>query len=261
MKLIIQQNMINTISLNKIEAVTRDIPREFISVIPFTTEIICDKELLGQDYIPYGSCRFIELAYELGWKGLSFNENFNYKSCIENRNDMLNDDYIFKIAQAIDFLNSAKNQEFFIRPSNDLKYFSGQVMLGSEAWDFLTDALACESSGTYKLDESMDIVISYPKNIQMEWRYFIIDRKIVSGSIYRQHGQLILSEEKDPDVLKEAQTFADRWLPSDCVVMDLALVDGELKVIEFNCINGSGFYDHDISLVMQSLYNYHQERR
>ena len=38
--------------------------------------------------------------------------------------------------------------------------------------------------------------------------------------------------------------------------MDLALVKEGLKVIEFNCINASGFYDHDVKAIMTSLYEY-----
>jgi len=48
--------------------------------------------------------------------------------------------------------------------------------------------------------------------------------------------------------------FADKWLPNRNVVMDLALVDNELKVIEFNCINCSGFYNHDVRKIFDALY-------
>lgn len=35
--------------------------------------------------------------------------------------------------------------------------------------------------------------------------------------------------------------------------MDLALYDNELKVIEFNCINASGFYDNDIRKIVDAI--------
>jgi hypothetical protein len=63
--------------------------------------------------------------------------------------------------------------------------------------------------------------------------------------------------ELDQKVIDEAQSFADKWLPDSCCVMDLALVDDSLKVIEFNCINSSGFYNHDVSKIFKELYEFH----
>jgi hypothetical protein len=248
--------------LKNVEEATKNFPREFISVIPFSDDIISNEAVIGTDYIPYGSCRFVELSNKLKFKGTHFDlSKFNYVHAILNRDDMLNGDaLISELVQIVAWLkNFPDNQEWFLRPSDDLKYFSGGVMTTIEAITFLEDAMHCESSGTYKLDMDTKIVLGHPKNIQMEWRYFIIGGKIISGSVYRSHGQLIPEMENDPEVLKEAQTFADKWLPDECVVMDLALADGELKVIEFNCINGSGFYDHDIPKIFESWWNYHSK--
>lgn len=107
-----------------------------------------------------------------------------------------------------------------------------------------------------KIDEDLMIILAAPKKIQAEWRWFIVDGKIVDGSMYRAHGQMRQSHEKDPMLVREAQQFADIWLPSPCCVMDLALVDDEMKVIEFNCINSSGFYKHDVDLIFKKLWEY-----
>jgi hypothetical protein len=58
-------------------------------------------------------------------------------------------------------------------------------------------------------------------------------------------------------MIDEAQELANKWLPDQCCVMDLALVEDELKVIEFNCINSSGFYDHDVDAIFKALWKYH----
>ena len=259
MKFLLQQNLIFDQSLMKVAEASKDFPREFISIIPFSDDIISNEAIAGTDYIPYGSCRLVELANKLNFKGTHFDlSKFNYRTACDHRDDMLNSDaLILDLIKIVDWLkNFPDNQEWFIRPSNDLKYFSGEIMTTKEIKTFLSDALNCESSGTYKLDSDTQIVLASPKNIQMEWRYFIIDRKIISGSSYQSHGQLIPKREDDPEVLAEAQTFADKWLPDDCVVMDLALADGELKVIEFNCINGSGFYDHDINAIFSAWWEH-----
>ena len=84
-----------------------------------------------------------------------------------------------------------------------------------------------------------------------------MDRKIVSGSMYRIHNQPYRLREIEKTIIDKAQALADIWLPMDCVVMDTALVDGCIKVIEFNTINSSGFYDNDVGAVFKSLWEYH----
>lgn len=88
------------------------------------------------------------------------------------------------------------------------------------------------------------------------FRWFIVGGKVISGSMYLCRGQFRKERIVDRELIKEAQIFADKWIPSLCCVMDLALVDNELKVVEFNCINSSGFYDTDIEAVFKSLYDF-----
>jgi hypothetical protein len=152
-------------------------------------------------------------------------------------------------------------QEWFIRPSEDLKHFAGQVIEAKECADWLNDAMSLPpESGTYAMSPEMKVVIATPKPIKAEWRWFIVDGKIVDGAMYRAHGQLIKTRELDQDVIQEAQDLANTWLPDPCVVMDTALVGDEVKVIEFNCINSSGFYGHDVNLIFKKLWEYHNEK-
>jgi hypothetical protein len=74
--------------------------------------------------------------------------------------------------------------------------------------------------------------------------------------MYRIRGQRLVKREVDADVIAEAQRLADKWLPNQTCVMDLALTDEGVKVIEFNCFNSSGFYYHDIRAVAEAVTNY-----
>lgn len=234
-------------------------PHEFVGLIPFTDDIISDTPLDGCDYIPYGSTRFTMIASQRKWEGCHFDlARFNYAAATRIRDDMLNDEYILPIVAAITFLKQQPdNSLWFIRPSEDLKQFSGMVIEAKECQDFLTDAMECASSGSYKLDPDTMVVLAKPKNIQAEWRWFIVGGKVISGSMYRHNGQLVKIRENDADVIAEAQLLADKWLPDPCCVMDIALVDDQPKVIEFNCINSSGFYDHDICAIFDALWQHH----
>lgn len=234
-------------------------PTVFCGVIPFSREITGIDDVSDKNFIPYGSTLLTTLGLEHQWKGLHFDlSQFNYASALANRDDMLNDN-VLRLDDAIQFLQTLNPTDtVFVRPSEDLKQFSGQVVDTGECCTWFKSMMECETSGTYKLKPDMLVVVSAPKNIVCEWRYFVVGGKIVSGSIYRIHNQLRSIREDDAAVLKEAQAFADEWLPDSCCVMDLALLkDGQLKVIEFNCINASGFYANDVGAVFDALWAYH----
>jgi hypothetical protein len=260
MKFLIQWNLMNENSLQLVKNAVKDYPHEFIEVIPFSRDIVPKPD--GNDYIPYGSTLMTTIGLDYNWSGLHFDlSKFNYGAARKNRDDMLNSFFIETLDNVITFLLSSPHYleiDWFIRPSEDLKQFSGQIMNGQEIVNFLTDAKECASSGSYHLSSDTMIVLDTPQEIQAEWRWFVVAGKIISGSMYRFKGQLHKARELDVDVINEAQTFADKWLPNNCCVMDLALVDDKLKVIEFNCINASGFYDHDVDAIFKALWEYHE---
>jgi len=259
MKFVLQHNLMSAEQLAICKDALTNIPHLFVGVIPFSHEITSDEPLIGQDFIPYGSTLFTNIAYDLKWKGLHFDLNtFNYGAAIQNRDDMLNEDLILKLSAAITFLRTRpENDEWFIRPSEDLKQFSGQVIQAKECADWLTDAMNCDSSGSYHLSADTMVVLAEPRNIQAEWRWFIVDGKIVDGAMYRFNNQLVKKHELEADVIAEAQQLADGWLPDSCCVMDTALVDDKLYVVEFNTINSSGMYNHDTRKIFTALYNFH----
>jgi hypothetical protein len=262
MEFVIQHNLMNEDQLRATKDAVAAYPHRFVGLIPFSREITSDEPLIGTDFIPYGSTLLTSLVHEMGWKGCSFDlRKFNYEASMRNRDDMLQHDelyYIGPIDFAIELLRTQdRDRPFFIRPSEDLKQFAGQVIEAGECADWLEDAMKCDTSGSYKLDANTVVVIANPRNIQAEWRWFVVGGEVIDGSMYRAHGQLIKQHETNQAVINEAQVLADKWLPDPCCVMDLALVDDEIKVIEFNCINSSGFYNHNVNDIFAALYEYH----
>ena len=255
MKFIVQYNMIAERQLQKIKSAIGEYPHEYVGVIPFSHEITSDAPLEGVDYLPYGSTALTKIADEKKWKGNYFDlSKFNYRQALKHRDDMLNDN-IMTVSEAIEFMKKhPSGLSWFMRPSEDNKKFDGMVMETEEALGWLLTAVAIGSSQSDKIDADMEILVSAPRKIQAEWRWFIIGGKVVSGSMYQFKGQLQQKEEKDEKVIAEAQLFADKWLPNPTCVMDLALVHGKLKVIEFNCLNSSGFYAHDVDAIFKALW-------
>ena len=265
MKFAVQHNLLNHECLEKIrEALEKHkIPHVFIGVIPFSREITSDEPIEGTDYLPYGSTSLTVETQKLGWRGQYFiPETFRAEAWFQNRNDMLNCTTPFSVAEAIKYLRQRpKDELIFTRPTEDLKTYSGQVIECGECADWLTDAMECASSGSYQLSPDTQIIIAPPLKIKAEWRWFIVGGKVIDGSMYRFNGELLKQHEVDSLVIAEAQRFADVWLPHPCCVMDLALVDDRMKVIEFNTINSSGFYDHDVEKIIVALWDYFEKTK
>jgi len=258
MKYAVQHNLMNEDQLHNVADAVKPYPHLFVGVIPFDREITSDEPLNGLDYIPYGSTLLTNLAAEKKWTGLHFDvTKLNYRNFINNRSDMLNDT-VMSVQQAVDYLSSwDPKTELFTRPSEDLKQYSGVVMEVGEIIPWFKSMMAAVGGGSYYMAPETEVVLSKPVKIQAEWRWFIVGGKIISGSMYRAHGQLRKLRELDAAVINEAQMLADIWLPMPCVVMDTALVDDTMKVVEFNTINSSGFYDNDIDAVFRALWEYH----
>jgi hypothetical protein len=258
MKYVIQDNLTSQLEEIKPAIAKHNLPCVYVKIIPFTTDIICDEPLEGIDYLPYGSTSLTNITHKLGWKGQYFNpDTFNTEVWLDNRDDMLNTMYPIAILDAIPWLRKQKpDSEWFIRPAEDLKSFSGQVIEAFKCAEWLEGAMECASSGVSQLMPDTYVSISHPKHIQAEFRWFVVGGQVISGSMYHLHGRLVKQRVTDDKMTKEAQELADKWLPMPCCVMDLALVDDVVKVVEFNTINSTGFYDHDVEKILVELYKY-----
>ena len=257
MKFMVQYNLINEDQLLKIKKGIDKYPHEYVSVLPFSHEIKADEPLQGTDYIPYGSTLFISLSHELKWRGCYFDLNtFHYGAFSKNRKDMLNGN-VLTVKEALEYLKTQpKDKMWFTRPSKDLKQFTGVVNSSESCLEYFTNALAADTSSIAQLKPETEIVLSIPQNLESEYRWFVVNRKVVSGSSYRREGLMYTELVTDPKMIAEAQSFADDWLPHENCVMDLASVDGKMKVIEFNCLNGSGLYRNDVDAIFGAIWEY-----
>jgi len=257
---IVQDNLISESQYKQfIEALQNlGIKYKPIQIIPFS-DFLPEVKVDDSIVIPYGSTTFIRLAYEDGWKGVFFDHTtFKSSVWIKERRDMLNQDAkILSIKDTCEFLRKEDPEEmWFVRPDDDFKYFPGSVVSSREFIDWVDPKMDERCIIPFEIDVEKIISIAPAKNIQYEWRYFIVGGKIVDGSVYRIGGQLHQVHEDDKEVNKRAQELADIWLPHENVVMDLALVNDELKVTEFNCLNASGYYKNDIAKIIKAVDDY-----
>ncbi len=227
-----------------------------VVVIPFSEEFGNEIPDIGTAVIPYGSTSMIKLAQSRNWAGNFFNpETFRAEMWNQERDDMLNDDCIFTtVGEVHKVLQDVDDDELrFIRPVKDLKEFNGTVTNVKEIKNWMNSVY----SGNFSFSEDTEIVIAPVKNIKVEARYFIVGGKVVDGSIYKVNGVLSKHHLSAENIDAEVHAMATKWLPHECCVMDVALLDGDtFKVVEFNTINGSGFYDNDVNVIVSAMSEY-----
>ena len=144
-----------------------------------------------------------------------------------------------------------ETDSIFIRPVSDQKEFAGDVIAESkiEEWSqkVMTDV---PDFG------EVPIIVSKPYGIAHEWRLFIVDGKVSSGSHYRSYYHL----KTDPYIPKEVSDFALKrvaeYSPSPVFVMDIGESGGELYVVEIGCFNSAGFYDSDLEKIVYDVSRY-----
>lgn len=139
-----------------------------------------------------------------------------------------------------------KNYEFsketFIKPSRDLKSFNGGVIYAGET---IKNYIARTGHSMPSIKDET-IVVSNIKEIQEEYRFFIYKDKILAASRYMLDSKVNPSNIIPEFVADCAKDYAKLYNPADLYVMDLAVTDNGIKIVEYNCWNASGFYHCNI---------------
>lgn len=257
---VIQTNLLNDLSVQGVWLAAEEYGANVHEaiIVPFQDTLQNEDEVaaLASDentiIIPYGSCKLNKMAQKRNWRGNCYNaDTFRTHVWDANRDDMLNSDSVqMQVKDAAEYFKGKDLAEkWFIRPVEDLKAFSGTVTEAEEIVQWMKST----ESGNFSFTDDTQIIIAPVKKIYSEARFFVIDGKVVDGSYYRQGGRLMSNHINQPETLELAQNLANKWLPHECCVMDVADTDDGLKVIEFNSLNSSGFYDHKIPVIVQAM--------
>lgn len=226
------------------------IDHSFCEVIPFTYTIKLEDpdhfQRLAIDakkpIFTYGSYSLSKIAKKEGWFPGSFIDNLGLDYLNEIYGDqMLNYDSIFcKLGDAIDVPD-----RFFCKPMEDTKSFNAEVLTRESFLEWRDKIMALYGEFS-TVDKNTMIVISTPKSIQAEIRFFLIQGKISTYSQYRRGNEIIYSDHVDPFVIDYVKMLLSHYhTPSLAYVLDVALTDAGCKIVECNTINSSGLYHID----------------
>lgn len=142
----------------------------------------------------------------------------------------------------------------FVRPDSGKKTFSGQL--------FDYDKLSTEIAFLQQRNIETDFLVGVakPKELNIEARFVIVDKKIISQSVYSDRGSISFLGE----VPKKVTEFANECLnstafPEPHFVLDLAETTNGIKVVEVNAIETSSYYNSDRKAIYQALQQALQE--
>ena len=230
----------------------------FVKLVPFIGDVIPDDDYTGKKVFALGSTSLITAAQKRNWKpGVIFDpETFRYEAWLKGwgKENLLNGDGV-----VTRFANARIDGPVFIRPCEDQKTFTGRVIEEDELtkWQFCIND-GEQSSDAYTLTNDTMVVVAPVKRILREWRFFVVNGKVISGSQYRDAYGLCESELVDSYVYDYAQEMASRWQPATCFVLDIAGIGSgkdcyDLFVLEVNCLNGSGLYRCDANKIFGAI--------
>ena len=226
-----------------------------VVVIPFSDDIKIPSDINGS-VVFYGATKWIERVNKIErYNGIFFNKasvcsiwSRKYgDKCLNwpNIRTTLGDSLLCEQCELF-----RQDGMVFVRPDRDNKAFNGKLMSVDDLNNWV-DKMSCDKN----LLLLEPIIISSPVNIEKEYRLFIIDGKVVSGSLYRVDGELIVDKFVPKYVIDFSEKMAEIYSPSRVFVIDIADVFGGLYVIEVGCFNSAGFYASDIEKIVIGVSN------
>ena len=143
--------------------------------------------------------------------------------------------------------------QFFIRPTADSKYFAGTVMSISELSDWQHKVVGLGEDDGTGLRSETEILWCAPKQIDAEYRLWVIDGKVVTASLYRRNFKPWMSADVEDGAIAFGNAVASVWSPLRAFVLDVCRVGDDWKIIEINTLNASGFYAADLNKLVYAI--------
>ncbi|RLD67278.1 MAG: hypothetical protein DRI84_02880 [Bacteroidetes bacterium] len=225
----------------------QDLPFDLVKIIPFTDTLPEGITDYDGPVLAYGTTtllRNISASNEF-IPGMWFNED-TFKPSVwgpKFGDDWLNkESKVTRVDKVLSLWEDYKTP-LFIRPDSDFKLFAGDIFY---KYDYERWIEHVEEDEFQNLKLDTIVTLSPVKHILAEWRFIIIDKKVIAQSMYRKRGQLYISDEYDWRSIEAADLamkIADmEWQPESAYTLDICETHQGYKVIEVNCFNASGYY-------------------
>jgi hypothetical protein len=250
---ILQRNLINPADLTRFEHALeqRGTAYSLVRLVPFFHELIAEpNDLPAEGIFVYGSTGLGNVAKARGWRPGYFDENLDYELMLRMYGPRaLNAEAVCAPLAELPFVWD----RFFIRPALDSKSFAGTVMTWQELEEFRGGVAGVADAPGVTLLPSDRVVMAPLTEIEAEFRLFVIDGVVTTGSRYKVGDHLSVSGEVPSAVGEFAQACVDDWMPNKAFTLDVAITGGEMKIIELNSANSAGVYACDVGALVDAV--------
>lgn len=229
------------------------IPYSVHKVVPFVGELIPAPEPKQDKVICFGSYSMRHSAKAFGWTpGVYDLEPFDFKvQCEHWGAEMLN--YDSKVVPFKDAHWEDDGLPRFLRPIHDSKVFPGKVYEWREFRDWQRNVCVLELDYGNSLTAETLVQVSTLKKIYEEYRYWIVDGKIVTKSLYKRGDRVMYSSEVSEYYDSYVLDMIGIWQPHRAFVIDVCSTPDGPRIVEINTINAAGFYAGDIQKLVMAL--------
>lgn len=252
---VLQENIFKEKAFNELlhQLVRLDVPHSQHKVIPFIGEILPDINPEGP-VVVFGSYSMRHTAKKKGWTpGVWEMDHFQFNEQVFEwgRENLLNGDATIEEFQHI---STHDESYMFYRPLYDSKVLAGTCMYGKDFNEWQNKVVNLEEDYGTSLNKHTLIMVCCPKTILQEYRFWIIDEKIITSSVYKIGNRVTYNNDVPNDAHLFAASLIKKYNPQRAFVIDVALMsDGNFKVVEAQCINASGFYAADIQKLIIAI--------
>lgn len=249
---VLQQNLLNEQTLAELQnqLAKRQIPFTTVKLIPFLNALSPDIQIDDKAVFTYGSTGLGHVSKSKNWRPGYFDENLDYPLYQKYFDkEMLNFDAVSSPMGDVE----KKWERFFLRPASDSKQFAGEVMTWEQFEDFRNGVRLVEEDDGVTLTLKDVVVMAPCKEILAEYRFFVFDGEVVTGSRYKIGDRVQSSTEVPSDIYYYASQQVVRWQPNRAFAIDIAQTNQGPKIIELNSANSAGFYACDIGKIVEAV--------
>lgn len=263
----------------------QDMEAKIVPYVPFDENLVdrCKEMFEKEDCVVfYGSLNFGKKLRKLGWvPGVYLDEKvFECTSYYPQLGDLLihYNDFIMlpygTLLDKADMLFERFGNKIFIRPNSGTKEFTGFVTSPHRFEEHV------KLAGFYDVEPELLVLVSKAFDLEREWRFVIVDGKVISGSLYRYWGgsaenyksidYVISHSSKMHKELHEvaawrkdfenltwdmAQMAADKWKDKQRAwTVDICQTkEGDFKVLEIGCFSCAGMYNNNLRRVISAV--------
>lgn len=196
-------------------------------------------------------------AKRKGWvPGVFDLEHLDHRHFIDNWGDaMLN--ARAAVWRFADVPRSSLPDRFFCRPAQDNKFWKAGPVARDEflEWHTQVTKLWDDPQAHPSIQPDTRTVIGPLKEIAQEHRFWIVDGRAVTNSLYKRGDRILYEDHSDPEVVAFAEKMAAHpWQPQRAYVLDVSVGPSrELHVIEANNLGSAGLYAADVQKLVAAI--------